>query len=86
MLDKLNIKLIVPPYMYLDEYQRLKPCMEIEKGRKIASLRIHFERAIGEMETYSILRETIPISMVHTVNQIFTEKPFQNILNRVRLL
>ena len=42
MLDKLNIKLNVPPF--LDERQRLKPCMEIVKGRKIASLRIHFER------------------------------------------
>ena len=41
MLDKLNIKLNVPPF--LDERQQFE-AMEIVKGRKIASLRIHFER------------------------------------------
>ena len=67
MLDKLNINLNVPPF--LDKRQQLE-AMEIEKGRKTASLRKHIERAIGGMKTY---RETIPISMVHTwiVNQIF---------------
>ena len=41
MLDELNIKLNVPHF--LDEHQQFE-AMEIVKGRKIASLRIHFER------------------------------------------
>ena len=46
------------------------PSEEIEAGRKIASLTIHVERAIGWIKTYQILTSTIPLSMAHLSNQI----------------
>jgi len=42
----------------------------VDKGRKVASLRIHVERAIGRMKIFSILKQTIPISMARLTNQI----------------
>lgn len=67
MLKELNIELNIPPF--LDGRQQLPP-QEIETGRKIASLRIHVERAIGRMKTFSILKGTIPLSMARITNQI----------------
>ena len=46
------------------------PASQVQEGRKIASLRIHVERAIGRIKNYYILKGTIPISMSHLVNQI----------------
>ena len=43
---------------------------EVDKGRKIASVRIHVERAIGRIKTFQILKGTIPISMARLTNQI----------------
>ena len=67
MLEKLGIDLNMPPF--LDGRQQL-PYEEIEAGRKIASLRIHVERAIGRIKTYKILKSTIPLSMARLSNQI----------------
>ena len=66
MLKELNIELNIPPF--LQGRQQLPP--EVQKGRKIASLRIHVERAIGRIKIYSILKQTIPISMARLVNQV----------------
>ena len=49
MLETLGIDLNIPPF--LDGRQQL-PYEEIEAGRKIASLRIHVERAIGRIKKY----------------------------------
>ncbi|KAL5484203.1 hypothetical protein EMCRGX_G020662 [Ephydatia muelleri] len=67
MLETLGIDLNIPPF--LDGRQQL-PYEEIEAGRKIASLRIHVERAIGRIKTYKILKSTIPLSMARLSNQI----------------
>ena len=67
MLKELNIELNIPPF--LDGRRQLPP-QEIETGRKIASLRIHVERAIGRIKTFSILKGTIPLSMARITNQI----------------
>ena len=67
ILEKLGIKLNTPPFM---EGRQQLPPKEIETGRKIASLRIHVERAIGRMKNYQILNSTIPISMARLSNQI----------------
>ena len=67
MLKELNIDLNIPPF--LQGQKQLSP-QDIESGRKIASLRIHVERAIGRIKTYSILKSTIPISMARLTNQI----------------
>ena len=57
----------LPPF--LQGRQQL-PREEVQKGRKIASLRIHVERAIGRIKTFSILKQTIPISMARLTNEI----------------
>lgn len=67
MLKELNIDLNIPPFL---EGRHQLPAAEVEQGRKIASLRIHVERAIGRLKTFSILKQTIPISMARLTNQI----------------
>jgi len=67
MLKELNIELNLPPFM---EGRKQLPAEEVQEGRKIASLRIHVERAIGRIKTFSILKETIPISLARLTNQI----------------
>lgn len=64
MLRELNIELNIPPGRQQLPYQ------EIEEGRKIASLRIHVERAIGRIKTFEICKGTIPLSMARICNQI----------------
>ena len=46
------------------------PAAEVKKGRQIASLRIHVERAIGRINNFSILKGSFPLSMVRLANQI----------------
>lgn len=67
MLKELNIDLNIPPFL---EGRSQLPPEKIEAGRKIASLRIHVERAIGRMKSFNILKGTIPISMARITNQI----------------
>ena len=67
MLSALNIELNVPPFM---KGRQQLPAEEVLQGRKIASLRIHVERAIGRLKNFSILKETIPISLTRLANQI----------------
>ena len=67
MLDEIGVKLNMPPF--LDGRAQL-PAKEIQEGRKIASLRIHVERAIGRMKNFDILKGTIPITMARQINQI----------------
>ena len=67
MLKELHIELNVPPFL---EQRQQFPSGEVEIGRRIASLRIHVERAIGRMKNYSILKQTIPISLARLTNQI----------------
>ena len=42
---------------------------DVDKSRKIASVRIHVERAIGKLKTFQILEGMIPISMARITNQ-----------------
>ena len=46
------------------------PAEEVSEGRSIASLRIHVERAIGRMKTFSILKSTLPNTLAQTANHI----------------
>ena len=68
LLKKLNIDLNIPPF--LDGRTQLSS-KEVQEGRKIASVRIHVERAIGRLKNYNILKGTIPITMARITNQIF---------------
>ena len=67
VLSKLNIGLNIPPFL---EKRKQLPPEDIEVGRKIASLRIHVERAIGRIKNFHILKSTIPINMIRLTNQI----------------
>ena len=60
ILNDIGVKLNVPPFM--DGRKQLSP-EEISEGRKIASVCIHVEKAIGRMKSFSILKQTIPISL-----------------------
>ena len=41
---------------------------DVSKGRSIASVRIHVERAIGRLKTFRILKGMFPITMARLVN------------------
>ncbi|XP_031572729.1 uncharacterized protein LOC116306777 [Actinia tenebrosa] len=45
---------------------------EVEETARIAAVRIHVERAIGRIKNYHILDGTLPISLAHVANQIFS--------------
>jgi len=66
-LAKLNIELNIPPFL---EGRKQLSSSEVDAGRKIASVRIHVERAIQRLKFYKILKGTIPISMARLINQI----------------
>ena len=63
-----NIDLNIPPFRY--GRGQLSAC-EVVQTRRIASLRIHVERAINQIKRYRILESTIPISMTSTIDQVF---------------
>ena len=67
MLQEINIDLNMPPF--LDGRSQL-PANEVNTGRKIASLRVHVERAIGRIKNYGILKATIPLALASLLNQI----------------
>ena len=69
MLSNLGVDLNLPPFM--DGRSQL-PADEMERGRSIASLRIHVERAIGRMKNYKILKSVFPLKMCRIANQIVT--------------
>ena len=66
MLKQLNL-LNLPPSM---EGRKQLPTDQVKEGRKITSLRIHVERAIGRIKTFRILQETIPNTLARLTNQI----------------
>ncbi len=66
LLQKINVNLNIPAF--LNEKQL--SAEDVDKSRKIASVRIHVERAIGRIKTFQILKGMIPISMARLTNQI----------------
>ena len=66
-LDKINIKLNIPPFL---EGRKQLPAKEVEKGRKIASVCIHIEWAIGRIKNFAILKGTSPLTMARLANQV----------------
>lgn len=66
-LKEIGVDLNIPPF--LDGGNQLSPD-DVLKGRNIASLRIHVERAIRRIKSYSILKEEIPLSMIWLTNHI----------------
>ena len=66
-LKAIGIDLNIPPF--LSGYQQLS-ADDVTKGRSIASLRIHVERAICRIKSYFILKEEIRLSMIRLANHI----------------
>ena len=66
-LKDIGVDLNIPPFM---EGRQQLPAKELKDGRRIASLRIHVERAIGRIKAYSILNQSLPISLARLSNQI----------------
>ena len=64
MLKDISIELNIPPFL---EGRSQLPVEEVEEGRKIASIRIHVERAIGRMKTFCISRK---VSYQCVLNQV----------------
>ena len=62
-----GVTLNIPPFM---EGRSNLPADEVKRGRKIASLRIYVERAIGRIKNYAILKGTLPLSMLRILNSI----------------
>ena len=67
MLKEIGVELNIPPFM---EGRKQLPAIEVQEGRHIASVRIHVERAIGRMKSFSILKQTMPILIARLSNQI----------------
>ena len=67
MLKAIGVELNIPPFM---QGRQQLPSKEVEEGRRIASVRIHVERAIGRIKTFEILKQTLPISLARLSNQI----------------
>lgn len=67
MLKDIGIELNIPPFM---EGRAQLPVKEVQEGRRIASVCIHVERAIGRMKNFAILQGTFPISMSRIINQV----------------
>ena len=66
-LSTVGADLNIPPFM---EGRAQLPAAEVLEGRKIASVRIHVERAIGRIKNFSILKGSLPISLSRIANQI----------------
>ena len=66
-LSTINVGLNIPPFM---EGRARLLSEEVQRGRKIASLRIHIERVIGRIKNYSILKGTLPLTLSRIANQI----------------
>jgi hypothetical protein len=45
---------------------------DVQETRRIASEKIHVERAIGRLKKFKILRNIIPITLLDSINQIHT--------------
>lgn len=68
-LTPIGVFINIPPFLkgkpQLDEKERVET-------RRIASLRIHVERAMERIKNYHILDRTIPASLTNVSEQIFT--------------
>ena len=69
MLTSRRVSLNLPPYLSSGGQFSLK---EVKKTKTIAKLRIHMERAIPRIKEYHIYNTPIPLSLLGTVNQLWT--------------
>ena len=65
LLHNINVDLNIPAFLNEKQFSA-----DVDKSRKIASVRIHVERAIGRIKTFQILKGIISLSMARITNQI----------------
>ena len=63
LLKEINVELNIPPFL---EGRQQLPADKVKRGRQIASLRIHVERAIGRVKQFAILQGNFPLSIYGT--------------------
>jgi len=68
-LEKIGCSLVIPTFMNISGQFDLK---EIKYNRMVTKLRIHIERAIGRIKTYDLFAKTIPLNMMGTLQQHWT--------------
>ena len=68
LLQEIGAELNVPPFM---EGRQQLSAKDVQEGRRIASLRIHVERAIGRIKTFTILKQTLPINLAGSQIKLF---------------
>ena len=68
-LTPLGVQLNIPPFL---RGKSQLDAEELRETRRIASLRIHVERAMERIKNYHILDRTIPVSLTNVAEQIFT--------------
>ena len=74
-LQEIGVELNIPPF--LDGRQQL-PSEQVQRGRQIASVRIHVERAIGRIKNFAILNGMFPLSMARVANQVVCVCAYSN--------
>ena len=67
LLASKGVSLNIPPFM---QGRKQMSVEDVQRGRHIASLRIHVERVIGHIKTFAILRGTMPNTLMRVTNQI----------------
>ncbi|XP_077533318.1 uncharacterized protein LOC144145537 isoform X2 [Haemaphysalis longicornis] len=66
---RLGITVHRPPFR--ERHERQMPAEAVYETRKIASARVHVERAIGRVKTFRILKGAFPITMLDIAEQVF---------------
>ncbi|XP_077508191.1 uncharacterized protein LOC144119456 [Amblyomma americanum] len=64
-----GIKVYRPPFR--ESHQKQMPAKAVDETRRIASARVHVERAISRVKGFHILDRPFPISMIDIAEQVF---------------
>lgn len=69
LLDEVHVKLNIPPFLGM--YDQMTGG-DVLRTQSIAAERIHVERAINKIKSFHIFDQVIPLSLMGSINQIWT--------------